>query len=59
MSNKQERGLALSPEKTRITPINEGFDFLGQDVRSAVKKKFGIRQPSKRLFFCRNRCVII
>ncbi len=27
----QERGLELSPEKTRLTPIEEGFDFLGQN----------------------------
>lgn len=27
------RGLALSPEKTRITHIDQGFDFLGQNVR--------------------------
>jgi RNA-directed DNA polymerase len=29
----QERGLTLSSEKTRITHIEEGFDFLGQNVR--------------------------
>jgi RNA-directed DNA polymerase len=29
----QERGLALSPEKTRITHIEEGCDFLGQSIR--------------------------
>jgi RNA-directed DNA polymerase len=28
-----ERGLELSQEKTRITSITEGFDFLGQNVR--------------------------
>jgi RNA-directed DNA polymerase len=28
-----ERGLRLSQEKTRITHISEGFDFLGQNVR--------------------------
>jgi RNA-directed DNA polymerase len=28
-----ERGLALSPEKTVITHIDQGFDFLGQNVR--------------------------
>jgi RNA-directed DNA polymerase len=28
-----ERGLQLSTEKTRITHISEGFDFLGQNVR--------------------------
>ena len=29
----RERGLELSPEKTRITHIEDGFDFLGQHVR--------------------------
>ena len=29
----RERGLELSPEKTRITHIDEGFDFLGQNLR--------------------------
>jgi len=29
----RERGLTLSPEKTKITHIEEGFDFLGQNVR--------------------------
>ncbi len=28
-----ERGLTLSPEKTKITPITEGFDFLGWNIR--------------------------
>lgn len=28
-----ERGLTLAPEKTLITHINNGFDFLGQNVR--------------------------
>ena len=28
-----ERGLELSQEKTKITHIDEGFDFLGQNVR--------------------------
>lgn len=28
-----ERGLRLSPEKTLITHIEEGFDFLGQHIR--------------------------
>jgi RNA-directed DNA polymerase len=27
------RGLRLAPEKTRVTHINDGFDFLGQHVR--------------------------
>ena len=29
----RERGLELSEEKTKITHIEEGFDFLGQHVR--------------------------
>lgn len=29
----QERGLTLSPEKTKITHIDDGFDFLGQNIR--------------------------
>ena len=28
-----ERGLQLSPEKTCITHIEQGFDFLGQNLR--------------------------
>jgi len=46
----RERGLQLSAEKTSITPIEEGFDFLGQNVR---KYKTGKRHkllitPSKK-----------
>lgn len=29
----RERGLSLSQEKTKITHINEGFDFLGMNIR--------------------------
>jgi RNA-directed DNA polymerase len=29
----QERGLELSAEKTRIMHIDDGFDFLGQNLR--------------------------
>ena len=32
----QERGLELSEEKTRITHIEDGFDFLGQNARSTT-----------------------
>lgn len=41
-----ERGLQLSPEKTCITPIEQGFDFLGQNLR-----KYGgqlLITPSKK-----------
>lgn len=46
----KERGLELSPEKTKITHIDKGFDFLGQNVR---KYKNGERRvilikPSKK-----------
>jgi RNA-directed DNA polymerase len=37
-----ERGLELSKEKTKITHISEGFDFLGQNVR---KYRFGKSNP--------------
>ena len=33
-----DRGLTLSEEKTKVTHISEGFDFLGQNVR---KYRFG------------------
>jgi RNA-directed DNA polymerase len=34
----RDRGLELSPEKTRITHIEDGFDFLGQSVRKYAGK---------------------
>lgn len=40
-----ERGLELSPEKSKITHINDGFNFLSQNVRK-FKGKLIIR-PSK------------
>lgn len=42
----QERGLSLSTEKTSITAIEEGFDFLGQHIRK-YKGKLLIK-PSKK-----------
>ena len=44
-----ERGLTLAEDKTRITTIREGFDFLGFNIRS-FKTKSGekvLTQPSK------------
>ena len=41
----KERGLELSPEKTVITHIDEGFDFLGQNVRKYNGKL--LIKPSK------------
>jgi len=40
------RGLEVSPEKTRITDLEEGFDFLGQNIRK-YKGKLLIT-PSKK-----------
>lgn len=41
-----ERGLTLSEEKTKITSIAEGFDFLGQNVRKY--KDTLLIKPSKK-----------
>jgi len=41
-----KRGLELSPEKTLITHIDQGFDFLGQTIRK-YKGKF-LTTPSKK-----------
>jgi RNA-directed DNA polymerase len=43
----RKRGLELSHEKTRITHIKDGFDFLGQTVRRYRNGKILIK-PSKR-----------
>ncbi len=40
-----ERGLALSPEKTKITHIGDGFDFLGWNIRKYNGKL--LMKPSK------------
>jgi RNA-directed DNA polymerase len=54
-----ERGLELSPEKTRITHIKDGFDFLGQNTR---KYKEGLRtKPSSqniKIFLTKVRTLI-
>lgn len=42
----KERGLELSHKKTKITHIDEGFDFLGMTIRK-YNGKF-LTQPSKR-----------
>jgi len=41
-----ERGLVLSEEKTKITHVTEGFDFLGWNVR--YRKSMLLVQPSKK-----------
>jgi RNA-directed DNA polymerase len=43
----QERGLELSPTKTVITQVEQGFDFLGQNVRRYPNGKLLIK-PSKK-----------
>lgn len=43
-----ERGLQLSVEKTKITHIQEGFDFLGQNVRKYGRKLL-IKPSSKNV----------
>jgi RNA-directed DNA polymerase len=43
----KERGLELSPEKTRITQVEDGFDFLGQTLKRQSNGKVLIK-PSKR-----------
>jgi RNA-directed DNA polymerase len=40
------RGLRLSPEKSRITHISDGFEFLGADVRKYGRKL--MMRPAKR-----------
>ena len=41
-----ERGLTLSPEKTKITHIDKGFDFLGWNIRKYNGKL--LIKPSKK-----------
>lgn len=45
------RGLALSEEKTKITHIDEGFDFLGQNVRK-YHGKLLIKAAAKNTAAC-------
>jgi RNA-directed DNA polymerase len=42
----RDRGLEFSPEKTCVTHISEGFDFLGQNLRKYGDKL--LIQPSKK-----------
>jgi len=44
----KERGLQLSKEKTKIAHINEGFDFLGQNIRKYNGKC--LIKPSRKSF---------
>jgi RNA-directed DNA polymerase len=48
----KERGLELSAEKTRITHIEDGFDFLGQNVRKykvGKQRKLLIKPAQKNI----------
>ena len=47
----KERGLELSKEKTKLTRIDDGFDFLGKNIRKFINNKDSeklIIRPSKR-----------
>jgi RNA-directed DNA polymerase len=54
-----ERGLELSPEKTVVTHINDGFDFLGQNIRK-YNGKLIIKPAAKNVkaFLTKVRCVV-
>ena len=43
----KERGLVLSKAKTRVTHIDSGFDFLGQNIRKYNGGKKYLTKPSK------------
>jgi RNA-directed DNA polymerase len=44
-----ERGLVLSPEKTTITHLTAGFDFLGQNIRRYPNGKLLIKPARKSI----------
>ena len=50
----QERGLTLSEEKTHVTHINDGFDFLGFNLRKYNGKLLIKPSKSNVLSFLRN-----
>jgi RNA-directed DNA polymerase len=54
MAFLQERGLTLSEEKTHVTHINDGFDFLGFNVRKYKGKLLIKPSKSNVLSFLRN-----
>jgi RNA-directed DNA polymerase len=47
----KERGLELSPEKTQISHIQDGFDFLGQNVRK-YRGRLLIKPSKKSIKAC-------
>jgi RNA-directed DNA polymerase len=54
MAFLQERGLTLSEEKTHVTHINDGFDFLGFNARKYKGKLLIKPSKSNVLSFLRN-----
>ena len=53
------RGLFISDEKTKIIHINDGFDFLGFNLRHYNGKLLTKPQKKKVLAFCKKTCVEI
>lgn len=51
----QERGLSLSLEKTKITHIKDGFDFLSQNTRKYSKGQVLTRPAKKAIIEIRHR----
>ena len=54
----QTRGLELSGEKTKVVHINEGFDFLGQNVRK-YNGKLLIKPSLKSIQSIKNKLKVI
>ena len=55
----QERGLQLSPEKTKVVHIQNGFDFLGQNFRKHGSKLLVTpSQKNKKAFLEKVRAII-
>jgi len=50
-----ERGLSLSPDKTKITHISDGFDFLSQNTRQFSKGQTLQRPAKKAIIEIRHR----
>jgi RNA-directed DNA polymerase len=48
----RDRGLDLSADKTKITHIEEGFDFLGQNVRRYSNGKVLVKPSRKNIRAC-------
>lgn len=55
----RERGLALSPQQTRIAPLAEGFDLLGYTLRTSGGRVFtGPSQGNVKAFLSTIRTII-